>query len=54
MIRDLGIDTPIIALTAFERDEVESKAKEFGISDVIIKPFNPEILFDTILKLTTT
>lgn len=51
MIRQLGIETPIIALTAFEKSEVESKAKEFGISDVIIKPFNPEILFDTIQKL---
>jgi CheY-like chemotaxis protein len=53
MIRDLGIDTPIIALTAFERSEVEAKAKEFGITDVVIKPFNPEMLFETIDKLHT-
>ncbi|CAM4150855.1 ATP-binding protein [Flavobacterium antarcticum] len=51
IIRELGIETPIIALTAFERGEVEAKAKEHGISDVIIKPFNPEILFETIEKL---
>lgn len=53
MIRELGIDTPIIALTAFEREEVEAKAMEFGISAVITKPFNPDILFDAIEKLIT-
>ncbi|WP_432670059.1 ATP-binding protein [Flavobacterium sp. SM2513] len=46
IIRELGIQTPIIALTAFERSEVEAKAKEFGISGVIIKPFVPEVLFE--------
>lgn len=46
LIRELGIQTPIIALTAFERSEVEIKAKQFGISDVIIKPFVPETLFE--------
>ena len=48
IIRELGIKTPVIALTAFDRSEVETKAKKFGISDVIIKPFVPEILFKMI------
>lgn len=51
MIRDLGVDTPIIALTAFERREVEEKAAIYGITDVIIKPFNAEILFALVEKL---
>lgn len=50
MIRELGIKTPIIALTAFERIDVEAKAKKFGITDVIIKPFNAEILFEMVGK----
>ena len=50
-IRELGIEIPIIALTAFDRSEVETKAKECGISDIIIKPFSPEILFEMIDKL---
>ena len=49
-IRELGIEIPIIALTAFDRSEVETKAKECGISDIIIKPFSPEILFEMIDK----
>lgn len=51
MIRAYGIKTPIIALTAFDRTEVESKAKESGITDVIIKPFKSEILFEVIDNL---
>lgn len=51
LIREAGILTPIIALTAFERSEVESKIKEAGISEVIIKPFSSEILFEVIEKL---
>lgn len=51
MIRNLAIETPIIALTAYEKAEVESKAKEFGITDVLIKPFSPEALFEMIDKL---
>jgi len=50
-IRAEGIETPIIALTAYQRSEVEAQAQECGISDVIIKPFTPETLFDMIDKL---
>ncbi len=51
LIREAGITTPIIALTAFERSEVEAKIKEAGISEVVIKPFTSEILFEVIEKL---
>ncbi|MFY0483049.1 response regulator [Flavobacterium sp. PLA-1-15] len=48
MIRNLGIKTPIIALTAFDRNEVLKKASDAGIDDVVIKPFNPSELFESI------
>ena len=51
LIREAGITTPIIALTAFERSEVEAKIKGAGISEVVIKPFTSEILFAVIEKL---
>jgi CheY-like chemotaxis protein len=53
-IRAAGIETPIIALTAYQRSEVEAQAKDCGISDVIIKPFSPEILFEMIEKVLNT
>lgn len=51
IIRELGITTPIVALTAFERGEVEAKSKLVGIDDIIIKPFTAGHLFDIIEKL---
>lgn len=50
MIRNLGINIPIIALTAFDRNEVMKQAKDSGIDDVVIKPFSPTELFETITK----
>lgn len=51
MIRNLGIKIPIIALTAFDRNEVLKKATDAGIDDVVIKPFNPAELFEAIYNL---
>lgn len=48
MIRNLGINIPIIALTAFEKSEVLKQASDAGIDDVVIKPFNPAELFEAI------
>lgn len=50
-IRELGIKTPIIALTAFEAVEVQANAADFGITGVISKPFNTDILFEMVEKL---
>lgn len=50
-IRAEGITTPIIAVTAFERSEVEARIEEAGISEIIIKPFNATTLFEVIEKL---
>jgi signal transduction histidine kinase/CheY-like chemotaxis protein/Tfp pilus assembly protein PilF len=47
-IRNLKINTPIIALTALNKNEVVDKLKDSGIDDIIIKPFNQDQLFDTI------
>jgi signal transduction histidine kinase/CheY-like chemotaxis protein len=44
-IRSAGIDTPIIALTAFDKEEVKEEANAAGMNDIIIKPFEPLKLF---------
>ncbi|WET02107.1 response regulator [Flavobacterium sp. YJ01] len=47
-IRLLGIDTPIVALTAFDKDEITDEAITAGMNDIIIKPFEPVKLFKII------
>jgi signal transduction histidine kinase/CheY-like chemotaxis protein len=48
LIRSKGFTLPIVALTAFDKQEVESKAISSGMNDVIIKPFDKEKLFQII------
>ena len=48
LIREKGITIPIIALTAFDKDEIEQEAIESGMNDVLIKPFEPALLFEII------
>lgn len=50
-IRELGIETPIVALTAFEKGEIAEEALSAGINDIIIKPFEPVKLFSIIANL---
>jgi signal transduction histidine kinase/CheY-like chemotaxis protein len=47
-IRQLGIKTPIVALTAFDKDEITDEAISSGMNDIIIKPFEPVKLFKII------
>ncbi len=47
-MRERGITTPIIALTAFDKNEIIPKAAVCGMDGVIIKPFLPETLFSQI------
>ena len=47
-IRNLGIKTPVIALTAFDKDEITEAAKASGMNEIIIKPFEPAKLFQII------
>lgn len=47
-IRGLGIETPIIALTAFDKEEIKEQVFACGMNDIIIKPFEPAKLFEMI------
>lgn len=44
LIRKKGITIPIIALTAFAKDEISEEAISAGMNDVLIKPFEPSKL----------
>lgn len=52
-IRLKGIDTPIVALTAFDKAEITEEALSAGINDIIIKPFDSIKLFEIISILTS-
>ncbi len=47
-IRAKGITIPIIALTAFDKQEVAEQAISAGMNDVLMKPFEPSMLFQVI------
>ncbi|WP_293871223.1 response regulator [Flavobacterium sp.] len=47
-IREKGITIPIIALTAFDKEEVTEEAISAGMNDIIVKPFEPSKLFQVI------
>jgi two-component system sensor histidine kinase/response regulator len=52
-IRSLGLEkTPhLIMVTAYGREEVMKQAQEAGIEDVLIKPVNASLLFDTAMRV---
>jgi len=52
-IRLLGIKTPIVALTAFDKDEITDEALSSGMNDIIVKPFEPVKLFKILNYLIT-
>ncbi|MBW4362158.1 response regulator [Flavobacterium sp. NAS39] len=47
-IRQEGIETPIIALTAFDKNEITDEAIMAGMNDIIVKPFESVQLFKII------
>ena len=51
LIRKKGITTPVIALTAFDKQEVSEQALSCGMNDIIIKPFEQAKLFQVINNL---
>jgi signal transduction histidine kinase len=51
LIRKKGLTIPIIALTAFAKDEISEEAYEAGMNDVLIKPFEPTKLIYSIEML---
>ena len=46
-----GVKTPIVALTAFDKDEITDEAISSGMNDIIVKPFEPVKLFKIISYL---
>jgi two-component system sensor histidine kinase/response regulator len=52
-IRALGLEsTPMILMvTAYGREEVLKEAENVGIQNVLVKPVNPSILFDTTMDV---
>lgn len=52
ILRERGVKTPIIALTASLPREIEDRIKNTGINDIIVKPFIPSDLFKLILHYT--
>jgi signal transduction histidine kinase len=50
LIRNKGIQTPIIALTASISKEAESRVMKVGANGFIVKPFEPDSLLATVQK----
>jgi signal transduction histidine kinase/CheY-like chemotaxis protein len=48
LIRKKGIKIPIIALTAFDKEDILDESLSAGMNDIIIKPFEPSVLFQAI------
>ncbi|MEO8253805.1 MAG: response regulator [Flavobacterium sp.] len=51
LIRERGFQTPIIALTAFDKDEVTEEAISAGFDDILIKPFDSKQLYRIINEI---
>ena len=51
-LRAMGINIPIVALTASLPREVEDRVKNVGITDIVVKPFVPTNLFRIVLHYT--
>ena len=51
LIRKKGYTLPIVALTAFDKQEVTEGAIAAGMNDIIVKPFEPAKLFQVITNL---
>lgn len=50
-LRAKGIVTPVVALTAFDKDEIAEEALSSGMNDIIVKPFEAGKLFKIINNL---
>jgi DNA-binding response OmpR family regulator len=48
---DLGKNTPVLVLTAFSNPRMQIQAKQLGINEYIVKPFNPSDLVSRIRSL---
>ncbi len=52
-IRDLGLESvrKIAMITAYGREDLTKSAAEAGIRDVIVKPVNESMLFDSLMRI---
>jgi CheY-like chemotaxis protein len=50
ILRKRGETIPIIALTASMPGDVKEEIKAAGLTDIVLKPFNPDDLYSVILK----
>jgi CheY-like chemotaxis protein len=52
-IRSLGLDPmpSLVMVTAYGREEVLKEIEGVGIEDVLVKPLNPSMLFDTTISV---
>ncbi len=48
---ELGRKTPVIIVSAFSDPHVQEQARELGISDYFVKPFDSEVLIKRIESL---
>jgi YesN/AraC family two-component response regulator len=49
-IREINSEVPIIIITAYNKEEYLSKSADMGIYQYIMKPTDPHLLLDTIIK----
>lgn len=49
-LRARGVTLPVIALTASLPAEVEKDVESAGLTDIVVKPFNPDELFRVLMK----
>jgi CheY-like chemotaxis protein len=49
-IRERGMTLPVIALTAHTPGEIEPDIREAGLTDILVKPFNPRDLFRVVVR----
>ena len=52
LIREFDVLIPIIALTAFDKQEINHQVTKSGMNGIIVKPFESRVLNDLIIKLT--
>ncbi len=45
-----NVNTPIVAVSASLASEIEEKSKEFGIDEIVLKPFTPERLLKVLKR----
>ncbi|NHN24526.1 response regulator [Flavobacterium jejuense] len=52
ILRSNGVEVPIIAVTAFEKDQIAEDIYKIGFNDILVKPFNSNDLYQIIFQYT--